>query len=64
MYLGLTYSTFLLSDEIRQEFVALLLFRLIRYATNNYPGNLKDKKSVMEYYFFIHRVVVFWCNKK
>ena len=39
-------------------------YKLMGYANNNYAGNFKDKKSVIEYCFLIIRVVISWCSKK
>lgn len=39
-------------------------YGLMEYADSNYANNLKDKKLVMSYCFFINRAVVSWCSKK
>lgn len=36
----------------------LSLYDLIRYANSNFIGDLKDRKSLMRYYFFLNRVII------
>lgn len=31
---------------------------MVGYTNSNYTGNLKDKKSIIEYYFFLVGVIV------
>lgn len=40
------------------------LFRLIGYRNSNYARNLENKKSGIEYCYFINREVVSWYSKK
>lgn len=39
-------------------------FELIGYGDSSYAGDLKDKKSVMGYCYFLNGTVVSWCSKK
>lgn len=41
-----------------------LLYRLIDFANSNFIGDPEDQKSVINYYFFLNRVVVSWSSKK
>lgn len=40
------------------------LFKLIGYKDSRYIGDLKSKKLVIRYCYFINRVIVSWCSKK
>lgn len=42
----------------------LLPYDLIGYGDSNFAGDLKDKKLVMGYCFFLNRRVVSWYDKK
>lgn len=39
-------------------------YRLIRYGDSNFARDPKDKKSVIEYYFFLNDTIVLWSSKK
>lgn len=39
-------------------------YSLIKYANNNFVGDLKDQKLVIRNCFFLNRVVVLWSSKK
>ena len=49
MHLEITYKI---------SMIDLKSYDLIGYADSNYAGNLEDKKSVMDHYFFINGAVV------
>lgn len=40
------------------------LYKLASYANNDYTNNSKNRKFVIEYYFFINGKVALWYNKK
>lgn len=37
---------------------------MVGYVDSSYAGNLKDKKSIIGYYFIFGEVIVTWCNKR
>lgn len=36
---------------------------VIEYANNSYVSNLKNKKSIIKYYFFFGKVIITWYSK-
>lgn len=62
--LGLIYNSYLKDGKKTKAPITSFLFGLIEYQNNNYTGDFGDKKSVMEYCYFINREVVSWCSKK
>ena len=42
----------------------VLLYKSMKNTNSNYINNNKDCKSIIEYYSFINRLIVFWYNKK
>lgn len=64
IHLRLIYSSHLKNKRNTWEFNALFLFRLISYKDNNYAKDLENKKSVMEYDYFINKAIVSWYSKK
>lgn len=55
MYLRITYETIEIDPKS---------YNLIGYTNSNYANDPKDKKLVIEYYFFINGAVAFWYSKK
>lgn len=41
-----------------------ILYNFIRYGDNNLAKDLKDRKSVMEYYFFLNKAIISFLSKK
>lgn len=37
---------------------------LVEYTDSNYPGNNKNRKSLISYIYYLNRMVVSWPNKK
>lgn len=50
-----------LSNKLPKD---LLSYGLINFVDSNFIRDPKDYKSVMNYYFFLNRIVISWCSKK
>ena len=37
---------------------------VVGYADSSYAGDIEDRKSITEYYFFLNRGVITWCSKR
>ena len=59
MYLGLVYR---LSQSDTPAVSSP--FSLIKYGDRSYVNDLKDRKLVIDYCYFLNGAVVFWCHKK
>lgn len=59
MRLGLVYGS-----SQNDVLAASSPFGLIKYGNSSYAGDLKDKKSVMGYYYFLNGAILSWCSKK
>ena len=59
IYLGLVY-------RLSQSDTPAVLspFSLIKYGDSSYVNDLKNRKLVIDYCYFLNRAVVSWCNKK
>ena len=64
MYLDLIYNSYLKNERETKILITLFPFRLIRYGNSNYTKDLKDRKSIIRYCYFINRVVISWFSKK
>lgn len=64
IHLGLIYSSNLKYEEKTKVLITPSLFGLIEYKDSNYTKNPEDRKSVIEYCYFIKRAIVSWYNKK
>lgn len=64
MHLDLIYIGHHKDEEKTKTPIIFSLFRQIIYRDNSYVGNSKNKKSIMRYYYFINKVVIFLCSKK
>lgn len=65
MHWGLVYRAQTKNKEETKIPIAFFLFKHIRYKNNNYARDLEDKmKLIIEYHYFINKVIVFQCNKK
>lgn len=58
MYLKKTYKAYLKSKNETKTLISLTLFGLIAYANNSYISNSKNKKLIIEHYFFIYGAIV------
>ena len=58
MHLSLIYSGHLKDEKEIKASIILFPFRLIRYRDSSYAGNPENKKSVMEYCYFINGVII------
>ena len=63
MHLDLIYDGHLKDEREIKAIITLFLFALIRFRDSSYAGNLEDRKSVMGYYYFIKRAILFWWSK-
>lgn len=63
-HLGLIYGVCPQSEKETKALSSSPPFGLIGYADSSYADDPKDRKSVMEYCFFIHGTLVSWCSKK
>lgn len=41
-----------------------LSYELVGYADNNFARDTEDQKSVIGYFFFLNRAMVFWSSKR
>ena len=66
IYLKLIYEVYPQSkDKIKAKVpVDQLLFRLVKYVDNNYVSDSKNKKLVMEHYFFVYGTIFSLYNIK
>ena len=64
IHLGLIYGCYFKDKREIKASIILFLFRLIKYEDSSYTENLKNKKFVIGYCYFINRVVISWCSKK
>lgn len=64
LYLGLVYKSQLKDEGETKVPISPLLFGLIGYGDNSYTRDSKNRKSVMEYCYFINEVIVSWYSKK
>ena len=64
MHLGLIYGGHF--KDVRKTKVSIIPFpfSLIRYGDCSYAGDLKDKKFVIKYCYFIYRAIISWSSKK
>lgn len=37
---------------------------IVGYANSSYAGDLKDRKSIMGYYFFLKGTIITWSSKR
>ena len=64
IYLSLIYGGYFKDKGKTKTLITSFLFGLIEYKDNSYARDLKDKKFVIRYYYFINRAVVSWYSKK
>lgn len=58
MDLGLIFGGHLKDEKETKTLIISFSFGLIRYRDSSYAGGLEYRKSVMEYCYFINKVVV------
>ena len=58
MHLKLTYDINPQSKKKIKVLASLPLYGLVGYINSNYTSNQEDKKLVMGYCFFIHKILV------
>lgn len=64
IYLELVYGSQFEDKGKTKAPIAPLPFWLIGNGNNSYAGDPKNRKSIIGYYYFINRIIIYWCNKK
>lgn len=64
MHLSLIYNGYLKDEREIKAIITLSPFGLIRYKDSSYARNPKNRKSVMQYCYFINKVVISCYSKK
>lgn len=59
MQLNFICNSHLKDKKKIKELIILFAFRLIKYRNSSYTRNSQNKKSIMEYYYFMNSAVVF-----
>lgn len=64
IYLKLVYEAWAKDKRDTKILLIPFLFQLIRYKNSNYARDPKNRKLVLQYYYFINRAIILWHIKK